>query len=219
LKNLLQSKQSDHFRTAAIFCLFLALCTGAFLFFYGKTHSFVIINGYYNQSLDYFFEYVTYLGDGIIYIPIVIYCLLLNRKFFLPTLFCIAICTAITHLLKQVIFPEQLRPISLEMQHIIIHKVEGVRMNRVHSFPSGHTSTAFSMALLLTSITKRKVWCFVLPIIAFIVAYSRVYLGQHFVTDVFAGMLIGLLSAYLSLVLYQWHQKKYGKKEVPEPAL
>ena len=101
----------------------------------------------------------------------------------------------------------------------MIHKVEGVHMNRLHSFPSGHTSTAFSMALLLTSITKRKIWCYVLPMIALFVGYSRVYLGQHFVSDVFAGMLIGILSAYLSLVLYQWYKKRYGKEEKPEPTL
>jgi len=169
--------------------------------------------------MDFVFEYFTYLGDGAIYIPILIYCIARNRKFFIPTLFCIIICTIITHFLKRMVFPDELRPISLEAQRIMIHKVEGVHMNRLHSFPSGHTSTAFSMALLLTSITKRKIWCYVLPMIALFVGYSRVYLGQHFVSDVFAGMLIGILSAYLSLVLYQWYKKRYGKEEKPEPTL
>ncbi|MEO6071561.1 MAG: phosphatase PAP2 family protein [Chitinophagaceae bacterium] len=217
--NILQSKQSEHFRIAAIFCFCLAFATGLFLFIYGKTNSFIIINGHYNQPLDFFFQYMTLLGDGLIYIPIVLYCIVLNRRFILPVVFCIIICTLITHFLKRVVFPDELRPISLEMQQIIIHKVKGVPLNRLHSFPSGHTSTAFSMALLLTAIMKRKFWCFVLPLIAFLVGYSRVYLGQHFVTDVFAGMLVGILSAYLSLALYHWYQNKNGKKQMPEPTL
>jgi membrane-associated phospholipid phosphatase len=215
----LQSKQSDHFRTAAIFCLFLALVSGVFLFIYGKTHSFLIINGYHNGPMDAVFPYVTLLGDGLIYVPIVVYCILLNRKFFLPVLFCILICTLITHFLKRVVFPDELRPVSLEVQHIYVHRVKGVPLNRLHSFPSGHTSTAFSMALLLTSVLRRYIWCFILPLIAFFVGYSRVYLGQHFVTDVFAGMLVGLVSAYLSLTLYQWYKKRYAKEPVVEPGL
>ncbi len=84
-------------------------------------------------------------------------------------------------------------------------------MRRMHSFPSGHTSTAFTMALLLSSVMKKKIWAFVLPVIAFFVGYSRVYLAQHFATDVCAGMVIGIVSAYLSLLIYDAWRRKYGK--------
>jgi membrane-associated phospholipid phosphatase len=113
-----------------------------------------------------------------------------------------------------VVFPNELRPLSLEIENVIIHKIERVPLHRMHSLPSGHTSTAFTMALLLANIMKRKFFVFLLPVIAFLVGYSRVYLGQHFVTDVCAGMFIGIVSAYLSLLIYKSYLNKIKKKEI-----
>lgn len=203
----------EHFRIAVITSITFIVVFAAFLFLYGKKDSFVIINGFYNPSLDYFFQYVTYLGDGLIYIPIVLYCLFLNRKFLLPVLAAILICTVLTHFLKRVVFPDELRPVSLEVEKVIIHKIEGVPLHRQHSFPSGHTSTAFTMALLLASIMKRKIWAYILPMIAFLVGYSRVYLAQHFVTDVTVGMLIGIISAYLALLIYDAYTRRLARQK------
>ncbi len=203
----------QHFKIAVLTSLSFALAVLVFLLIYGKQDSFIIINGYYHPTLDIFFQYVTYLGDGLIYIPIALYCLLYNRKYLVAVIAGVIICTFLSQFLKRVVFADELRPISLEAKNIIIHKIEGIPIHREHSFPSGHTSTAFSMAMLLAAIMKRKFWCFVLPFIAFMVGYSRVYLSQHFVTDVFAGMTIGIITAYLSLLIYDAYLKKQAKKE------
>ncbi len=201
----------SYFRTAVAVCFVLLIAVAVLLIAYGKTGSFIIINSNYNPALDYVFQYVTLLGDGLIYIPIVVYCLLFNRQFLVPVITGIIVCTIITHFLKNIVFPDDLRPVSLEAKKIIIHKVNAIPLHRMHSFPSGHTSTAFTMALLLASVMKRKIWAFILPVIAFFVGYSRVYLAQHFPTDVCAGMIIGMVSAYLSLLVYDAWRKKYGK--------
>lgn len=77
------------------------------------------------------------------------------------------------------------------------------------SFPSGHTSTAFATAASL-SINFKK-WYVVVPAYAWAasVGYSRLYLGQHYPTDVLAGAAIGVGSAYLS----NWLNKKYFAKQ------
>ena len=203
----------QHFKIAVLTSLSFALAVLVFLLIYGKQESFIIINGYYHPTLDIFFQYITYLGDGLIYIPIALYCAFYNRKYLVAVIAGVIICTFLSQFLKRVVFADELRPISLEAKNIIIHKIDGIPIHREHSFPSGHTSTAFSMAMLLAAIMKRKLWCVVLPFIAFMVGYSRVYLSQHFVTDVFAGMTIGIITAYLSLLIYEWYIKKQVAKE------
>ncbi len=77
------------------------------------------------------------------------------------------------------------------------------------SFPSGHTSTAFSVATSLS--IQYKKWYVVLPAYAWAssVGYSRLYLGEHYPTDVLAGAAIGAGSAWLSHYL----NKKYFSKK------
>ena len=58
------------------------------------------------------------------------------------------------------------------------------------SFPSGHTMTAFSIALVISYFYKSLEGT--LFFVAFSIAVSRVVLGMHFLSDVLAGMVLGV---------------------------
>ena len=67
------------------------------------------------------------------------------------------------------------------------------------SFPSGHTITAFAMALSLSMFYP--VMLIGLLFCAFSVALSRILLGMHFLSDVLAGAAIGSALGYAAALL------------------
>ncbi len=61
------------------------------------------------------------------------------------------------------------------------------------SFPSGHSVSAFTMAVVLSFVFPRwRLWWYMTAVL---VAFSRVYMDIHFVSDVLAGGIVGVLVA------------------------
>ena len=69
----------------------------------------------------------------------------------------------------------------------------GEHINLLHSFPSGHTITAFAFFMALTFFTKNRLWQVLCFVLALLVGFSRIYLQQHFAIDVLVGSLVGVL--------------------------
>lgn len=197
---ILRNNHLYNYRIALAVSLCFAFVAALFVIAYGKLNSFLLLNGFHHTPLDYFFNYYTYFGDGYIWVPLFLFILIFKRNYFIAALASLLICTFFTHFLKRVIFPNDLRPVEV-IDHL--HIIKGLYIERGNSFPSGHTSTAFTIALLFVFIINKKWTAFVFPFLALGVAYSRVYLSQHFVTDVVGGMLVGTGSSFLSIWLYQ----------------
>lgn len=82
------------------------------------------------------------------------------------------------------------RPFLIHISLMPIYKPSG------YSFPSGHTSLSFSTASALSMAYPK--WYVVAPsfLWAGAVGYSRVYLGVHNPSDVFAGAILGIGAAW-----------------------
>lgn len=68
----------------------------------------------------------------------------------------------------------------------------------IPSFPSGHIRELSGLSLVLIYFWPRSLW-FALPYLG-LIAFTRVYIGAHFPSDVVAGIVIGLLAGTFSLV-------------------
>ena len=136
-----------------------------------------------------------------------------QRKKLLLVLCCIAVSTLLAQAGKHLLFPDELRPAADPKELPAIHTVPGVELHTSQSFPSGHTSAAFSIFLLACHLISHKS---VVPmgfLLALGVGYSRIYLAQHFPVDVAAGMVVGSITIVISLYL----ESIFPKKQKNEP--
>jgi membrane-associated phospholipid phosphatase len=83
--------------------------------------------------------------------------------------------------------------------------------HKYHSFPSGHTSSSFSTTLSL--IAANPATAFPLLAYATYIGYTRIYLKQHYPSDVIAGASIGILSSLPAFSLRRKFRKQIGKKK------
>lgn len=75
------------------------------------------------------------------------------------------------------------------------------------SFPSGHTSSSFAAAMVLYRNLPKKAGIPAM-VLAALIGISRLYIGVHYLTDVIAGALFGMLLGYLAECLVKRFCKK-----------
>ncbi|MBR2648065.1 MAG: phosphatase PAP2 family protein [Sediminibacterium sp.] len=169
----------------------------------GKNELFLILNGNLGSIGDFIFTYATYIGDGIIWVPVGIWVLMYHRQKWVLLFSLIIISTAFVNMGKYVLLPEEPRPYAAIENKTAIHTVSGVDIHTIYSFPSGHTTTAFSVYLLLLLLTDSSVLLVVGLLLAAMAGYSRIYLAQHFPLDVGAGMITAVIAVLISKYLQE----------------
>jgi len=150
-----------------------------------------------SHCLDYLMAIFTEFGSLLFIYGIGLVCLVFRKKEIkLLGIFLLAgtfISSEIISLLKSAF--RVLRPFSaLENVRYFI-KAYG------YSFPSGHTCLAFTAAAILGLRIKKRIFLYFLSTV---VAFSRVYLGVHYPSDVIVGAAIGLIVGFLMIKMYNY---------------
>lgn len=160
----------------------------------GSVNLFLLVNQHYCSFLDVFFEIYTYLGDGL---TVVFVALLLSlRRIRYGVL--VGISYLYTSLIVQILknyfhFP---RPVKYFAGHISIRVIEGYNVHSFKSFPSGHSMSAMVLAVVFAYLIPNKRYSWLVFLIFSLVAFSRMYLAQHFFLDIYAGVILGVLLTF-----------------------
>ena len=195
------------------YLVLLAIVLGM-LYALPKSELHLIMNAYHTPSEDTFFKYYSTMAEWPLYVLALLP--VFWKQIQMTVLFILSELTsgALLQILKHLFSFE--RPISFfeHHDHMLLPLVQGVDMHHSNSFPSGHASTFFVFftccALILayhyqknsSGLTLRKrymvvLWMLVLFTMAALGAYSRVYLSQHFLSDVCVGSIIGFVTPCL----------------------
>lgn len=102
----------------------------------------------------------------------------------------------------------RLRPANLNNPlSSFVHVVDGYRGGR-YGFPSCHAANTFALAVFMSLVIRHKWFTVMMFSWAFVVSYSRMYLGVHYFGDLFCGATIGSLFAVLFYYLQNYLFKR-----------
>ena len=161
-------------------------------------------HNFQNSIFDSIMPIITHFGGFkvliVVLIVIILYAHLKNKK----TLKRITILALVAFLLSDLV--------TAVLKHIVNEPRPFVCLDNVHllitendplSFPSGHTTSTFSVVtffvLNMKELSKKyyKLIDVALIIFALIIPFSRMYVGVHFPGDVLSGAIIGIAGALI----------------------
>jgi len=179
------------------------------LLIFSKPEIHLWINQFNSPFSDWIFKHLTFLGDGIFIILPALVLLFFSLRHFTFLIVAYFSTGLFTQILKRVFFEDVVRPSRYFQDLSYLHLVDGVKMLSGRSFPSGHATSAFALFLCLALISTNrylKLTCFFL---AALVAFSRVYLSQHFLIDIYTGSIIGSLGTLAFYQVFYQNNRKW----------
>jgi membrane-associated phospholipid phosphatase len=192
----------------------LLIITVLVLILFSKTDIHLWVNKHNSLFLDTFFKYITWLGDGIIIVIISLLLLFYNLRTSILVFSTYVISGILIQIIKRIV--QSPRPKTYFEGIYNLHFVEGIKMYTTNSFPSGHSASAFALFLCMAIIVKNKWLQMICTLTAALIAYSRIYLSQHFLLDVTVGSVIGILTVlicvnYMNNFNQEWLNKPIYK--------
>ncbi len=195
------------------YCALLMVVFGL-LFVYPKLELHMLLNSHHTDLQDTFFKYYTMMAEGPLYALALLPLIWKKLKITIFYALCELSGGALLQILKHTITTERPASAFENYQNMILPMVDGVSLHHSNSFPSGHASTFFVFstccALLLAyqykvrakkHINRERILFSLIPLLllslAALGAYSRIYLSQHFLSDVCMGSIIGFITPCL----------------------
>ncbi|GAA0497831.1 phosphatase PAP2 family protein [Salinibacillus aidingensis] len=156
-------------------------------------YAFQIINHKLKSKwLDLILPKLTHLGGATCTISSLLFIILISESIFravaIKALISLALSHFFVHIIKKIY--------SRERPYVKLPDIQlGVQPLKDYSFPSGHTTAIFSIAVIIA--LHSIILAIILLPIAMLVGFSRMYLGLHYPTDCIIGALLGTISSFI----------------------
>ena len=148
-------------------------------------------------------EYVTMLGEETVFIVLAaLLYFVLDKKLGQRLMYVMCGNLCLNNTIKN--FAKVARPFDVDPTLNAVRKETATG----YSFPSGHTQTAAGWTTVLAQKIKKPWATIVCVIIIVLVAFSRLYLGVHYPSDVIVGAVIGVACAFLFGFLFDLKEDK-----------
>ena len=182
------------------------------ILFWQKGAIHLFINQFHTPAADVFFARITNLGDGWTIVALVLLLVPFSYRAALEMATANIFTGIASQALKRTVFSDVVRP-SKYFEHVAqLHTVPGVSLYAYQSFPSGHSATVFTtctVASFLWGSTRNQAGFWILAVL---VAFSRVYLSEHFLQDACGGSLLGFLIGFgTSAAFRRWAGRTPGE--------
>lgn len=147
--------------------------------------------------LDIVMPYITQLGSAGFTIALPLAMILYNKNDLRILGIEILAALSTSHLVVEVVK----RAVNRPRPCIVFKDINSFNIRLLnYSFPSGHTTAAFSVAVVLSLNIMTFIPVFIF--LAFVVGISRIYLGVHYPSDVLIGSIIGSSFAVITHMLF-----------------
>jgi len=163
-----------------------------YVFSLGRIDQMSLINAFHSPWADNFFKIITSGAEITIPILFLGYLIWKKNNWWKSYVLSYIFSTLLVQFLKLVVFKEALRPLAyFKGQAHTWHLVQNLLISEYNSMPSGHTSAAWLMCFWISLAANQRWVTLAMVFYAILVAYSRVYLFQHFPVDTAVGAVVG----------------------------
>ncbi len=162
------------------------------------------------------FQFITMLGSYLGFIIVFAILFIKQRKLSYVFAVTFVVASVFNQLLKLIIARD--RPFVNNPQILNYGGESGYSMPSGHSLCGGLFATFLFYNILTTSKYKTTkilggIFCVLFP---FLIAYSRMVLGVHYLSDTLVGIALGVIFAVLGIYLYRYYMKRRNKAKTQE---